>query len=222
VSGTGPSDGRSDGHDVEQPNVVHVDDRDSLGDDLAAGNSCSVPAAASGRAETASEDDSGHLHRRYATLLGAQSEQGVLAPGHDDRYDSAVARSVDLVRQDPRNRLRRDAEGLAEHVDGVAGAVACADLGRLIRGDAVLLLVSGGTPMGSAVLDCRMSNAPAPDPKSEQPEVAALRKKIRGEPLTDEDRRLLARVSRKPASGGVPISQEQMTSLLIERQRRGE
>jgi hypothetical protein len=67
-----------------------------------------------------------------------------------------------------------------------------------------------------------MSNAPAPDPKSEQPEVAALRKKIQGEPLTDEDRQLLARVSRRPASSGVPISQEQMTALLAERKRRGE
>jgi hypothetical protein len=67
-----------------------------------------------------------------------------------------------------------------------------------------------------------MSNAPAPDPKSEQPEVVALRKKLRGEPLTDEDRQLLARVSRRPAGGGVPISQEQMTELLAERKRRGE
>jgi hypothetical protein len=67
-----------------------------------------------------------------------------------------------------------------------------------------------------------MGNAPAPDPKSEHPEVAALRKKIRGEPLTDEDRQLLARMSRRPTSGGVPISQEQMTALLAERKRRGE
>jgi hypothetical protein len=67
-----------------------------------------------------------------------------------------------------------------------------------------------------------MSTASAPDPESEQPEVAALRKKIRGETLTDEDHRLLARISRKPDSSGVPISQEQMTALLAERKRHGE
>ncbi len=67
-----------------------------------------------------------------------------------------------------------------------------------------------------------MSSAPAPGSKGEQPEVAALRKKIRGQPLTDEERQLLDRVSRTPTSGGVPISQEQMTALLAERKRRGE
>jgi hypothetical protein len=56
----------------------------------------------------------------------------------------------------------------------------------------------------------------------EQPEVTALRKKIRGEPLTEEEHRLLAQASRKPNRGGVPISQEQMTALLEERRRRGE
>jgi hypothetical protein len=66
-----------------------------------------------------------------------------------------------------------------------------------------------------------MSNARAPETGGEQPEVAALRKKIRGEPLTDVERQLLARVSRNPGEGGTPISQEQMAGLLDERKRRG-
>jgi hypothetical protein len=45
-------------------------------------------------------------------------------------------------------------------------------------------------------------------------EVAALRKKIRGEPLTDEETALLARASRKPSGPGTPITGEQMTALL--------
>jgi hypothetical protein len=56
----------------------------------------------------------------------------------------------------------------------------------------------------------------------DSPEVAALRKKARGEALTDAERALLARVARKPSGGGTPISQEQMTALLDERKRRGE
>jgi hypothetical protein len=66
-----------------------------------------------------------------------------------------------------------------------------------------------------------MSNATAPDSKSEQPEVAALRKKIRGEPLTDEDRALLASATRKPGSG-VTFTQEQVTALLAARARSDE
>jgi len=69
-----------------------------------------------------------------------------------------------------------------------------------------------------------MSSARAPGDHTEQPEVAALRKKIRGEPLTDGEQQLLARVSRTPGAsgGGTPISQEQMTALLDERKRHGE
>jgi hypothetical protein len=67
-----------------------------------------------------------------------------------------------------------------------------------------------------------MTSARAPESGSEQPEVVALRKKIRGEPPTDVEVQLLARVSRKPGEGGTPISQEQMTGLLDERKRRGE
>lgn len=64
-------------------------------------------------------------------------------------------------------------------------------------------------------------SAPASGQDSDTPEVTALRKKIRGEVLTDEEAQLLARVSRRP-EGGAPISQEQMTALLAERKRRGE
>jgi hypothetical protein len=45
-----------------------------------------------------------------------------------------------------------------------------------------------------------------------------LRKKIRGEPLTEEERRLLTQVTRTPRRGA--LSQEQMTALLEERKRR--
>jgi hypothetical protein len=64
-------------------------------------------------------------------------------------------------------------------------------------------------------------SAPASGQDRDPPEVTALRKKIRGEVLTDEEAQLLARVSRRP-EGGAPISQEQMTALLAERKRRGE
>jgi hypothetical protein len=66
-----------------------------------------------------------------------------------------------------------------------------------------------------------MSNARAPETGGEQPEVAALRKKLRGESLTDLERQLLVRATRKPNSSGTPLSQEQMTGLLDERKRSG-
>ena len=53
-------------------------------------------------------------------------------------------------------------------------------------------------------------------------EVVALRKRIRGEPLTPEEERVLASVSRRPAGPGVPLSQEQLRALLEERTRNGE
>jgi hypothetical protein len=53
----------------------------------------------------------------------------------------------------------------------------------------------------------------------DSPEVAALRKKIRGEPLTDEERALLAHVSRKPNGSGESLTQEQLSALLSERMR---
>ena len=53
----------------------------------------------------------------------------------------------------------------------------------------------------------------------ESPDVAALRKEIRGEPLTDEERLLLRAREHKPAWAGAGISQEQMTALLEARRR---
>jgi hypothetical protein len=53
--------------------------------------------------------------------------------------------------------------------------------------------------------------------QSDSPEVAALRKKIRGESLTDEEAELLARVSRKPAGLDAPLTHEQVESLLAAR-----
>jgi hypothetical protein len=55
--------------------------------------------------------------------------------------------------------------------------------------------------------------------RDDSPEVAALRKKIRGEALSDEELALLARVSRKPTVGGAPLTQEQIEALLYERTR---
>ena len=60
------------------------------------------------------------------------------------------------------------------------------------------------------------------DAPTDSPEVAALRKKIRGEPLTEAERATLEATYRKPAGPGTPISQEQMTALLAERERAGE
>jgi hypothetical protein len=55
----------------------------------------------------------------------------------------------------------------------------------------------------------------------DSPEVAALRKKIRGEALTDEERALLASLSRRPSGSGEPLTQEQVSALLSERARAG-
>jgi hypothetical protein len=56
---------------------------------------------------------------------------------------------------------------------------------------------------------------------NDSPEVAALRKMIRGDALSDEERMILARVSRKPDGGGEPLTQEQLEALLSERARLG-
>jgi hypothetical protein len=58
--------------------------------------------------------------------------------------------------------------------------------------------------------------------QEDSPEVAALRKKIRGEPLTEAEEALLVATYRKPPEGTVTFTQEQVTSLLEERRRRGE
>jgi hypothetical protein len=55
----------------------------------------------------------------------------------------------------------------------------------------------------------------------DSPEVAALRKMIRGDVLSDEERALLARVSRNPSGSGEPLTQEQLETLLLERAREG-
>ncbi len=52
----------------------------------------------------------------------------------------------------------------------------------------------------------------------DSPEVAALRKSIRGEPLTDEERALLATATRKPPGPGVPHAE--VMRMLEERKRR--
>jgi hypothetical protein len=57
---------------------------------------------------------------------------------------------------------------------------------------------------------------------ADQPEVAALRKKIRGEKLTPEEEALLAGRCRKAPEGIVTLSLEQVTALLEERRRQGE
>jgi hypothetical protein len=53
----------------------------------------------------------------------------------------------------------------------------------------------------------------------DSPQVAALRKRARGEPLSDEERALLARPGRKPQGPTVP--HEAVMRELEERQRRG-
>jgi hypothetical protein len=53
----------------------------------------------------------------------------------------------------------------------------------------------------------------------DSPQVAALRKKARGEPLTDEENRLLTASARKASEPGV--AHAQVEAELAERQRRG-
>jgi len=52
---------------------------------------------------------------------------------------------------------------------------------------------------------------------NDSPEVAALRKMIRGGALSDDERALLARVSRRPTSSGDPLTEEQIEALLSAR-----
>ena len=53
----------------------------------------------------------------------------------------------------------------------------------------------------------------------DSPQVGALRKRARGEPLTDEENRLLSTASREPVGPGV--AHAQVEAELAERQRRG-
>jgi hypothetical protein len=55
----------------------------------------------------------------------------------------------------------------------------------------------------------------------DSPEVVALRKKGRGEPLTDQEKVLLVRPGRKPTPGPT-VPHEFVEALLEARRRRGE
>jgi hypothetical protein len=90
---------------------------------------------------------------------------------------------------------------------------AYAPLGRALRADGLDVRTRRGYASG-------MSQAA--HQHNDSPEVAALRKKIRGEPLTDDERQLLARQSREPTGASEAITQEQLSALLAERMRRGE
>jgi hypothetical protein len=59
------------------------------------------------------------------------------------------------------------------------------------------------------------------DEANDSPEVVALRKKIRGQPLSDTERATLEPTYRKPPPGTVTFSQEQVTALLAERRGDG-
>jgi hypothetical protein len=61
---------------------------------------------------------------------------------------------------------------------------------------------------------------PAPKQDREQPEVAALRKKLRGEPLSDEERSLLESTYRAPPQNDVGVPHEDVMKELEERKRR--
>jgi hypothetical protein len=54
----------------------------------------------------------------------------------------------------------------------------------------------------------------------DSPEVAALRKKARGQPLSDAERALLASATRKPTAGPT-VPHETVESMLEQRRRQG-
>ena len=60
-----------------------------------------------------------------------------------------------------------------------------------------------------------------PAEKLEAPEVVALRKQVRGEPLSDAERALLAKATRKPAPGQT-VAHADVMRELAERERRAE
>jgi hypothetical protein len=64
-----------------------------------------------------------------------------------------------------------------------------------------------------------MSVAHSPQEQEDSPEVAALRKKARGEPLTEAEGALIASATRKP-SPGPTVSHDQIEAMLEERRRR--
>jgi hypothetical protein len=63
-----------------------------------------------------------------------------------------------------------------------------------------------------------MSARHAAPKHDDSPEVAALRKKARGQPLSDAERALLANATRKPA-GGPTVPHETVESMLEQRRR---
>ncbi len=63
------------------------------------------------------------------------------------------------------------------------------------------------------------ASRPAPT-QEDSPEVAALRKRIRGQPLTPDEEATLTRASRRPEGPTVP--HEAVMRELAERERRGE
>ena len=68
----------------------------------------------------------------------------------------------------------------------------------------------------------RPSSPPVSDDAADQPEVRALRKKIRGEALTEEERVCLEATYHRPAwADGPTFSQAQITALLEARRRLG-
>ena len=76
---------------------------------------------------------------------------------------------------------------------------------------------SPSTSRGSAL---RLRMAQAERVPGDSTEVAALRKKMRGEPLTAEEQALLARATRKPTGEGA-VPQETIEAMLEERRRLG-
>jgi hypothetical protein len=71
---------------------------------------------------------------------------------------------------------------------------------------------------------CTVGSAPVVKPQSEDsPEVAALRKKARGEALSAAEETILARTYRKPpADDGPGVPHEEIMRRLAERKSRGE
>jgi hypothetical protein len=61
--------------------------------------------------------------------------------------------------------------------------------------------------------------APRPAPPVDSPEVAALRKRLRGEALTAREQEILATTARKPE--GSTVSHDVVMRELAERERRG-
>jgi hypothetical protein len=64
-------------------------------------------------------------------------------------------------------------------------------------------------------------SAARPVAPSDSPEVAAFRKRMRGEPLTDAERELLADATRKLPTGTVTVPHSVVMAELADRERLG-